>query len=274
MVKSNKNKHSNKLLGAVEFGKLLIETEDLDPLYVSLWESKLPRKQLCQWVTAYICFYHAGVCSYLSERKNFWEAMVAVTRGGAKYPRGSERRHFRGNFATKAVQKLQLQFETAEELVDWVGEAGPNASSIMCRVKTLYGFGDWIAGKVPDLFERIGLIKSKFVEDDVHLMFSSPKKGAEKIYLEQHIGPEEDHLIWAHRYLIRHLGHLKSPPRYDRKINSAETETIFCKYHSHLTGHYPVGKDIHEIREGLMKYARCKTAQKLLANLPKVVQHA
>jgi len=253
-------------LGVVPFGRLLIETGDLDPLYIALWEAKLSKSQITRWLACYFCFYHAGLSCWASEQGG-WNVLDKIALGGTAYPRGSERRHFRGAFAVEAVRRLRTQFRDAEEMLTWIGSAGPRADKVMQRVRTLYGFGEWIAGKVPDVLERLKIAPIQFVDRDVDLMFDSPKKGA--LEVAKRYAPSDDPLLSAHHYLIGNLGHLKAAPRYERRINVQETETIFCKWKSHLGGHYPLGKDSIEIRHGLLKYAGCKTAQRMLKVLPK-----
>ena len=51
-----------------------------------------------------------------------------------------------------------------------------------------------------------------------------------------------------------------------RRVNVQEVETIFCKYKSHLKGHYPVGKDSEEIRHALEGWG--DTAQELQKYIP------
>jgi len=257
---------NRRKLGVVEFGQLLIETGDLDPLYIALWGAKMPRKQLCRWLVCYFCYYHAGLCCWASERGG-WEVLDEIARGGTAYPRGSERRHFRAQTAITAVAKLREQFGDAEEMLNWISDAGPRANKVMQRIRTLYGFGEWIAGKIPDVLDRLNLAKIEFVERDVDLMFDSPKKGA--LDVARRYAQGDDPLLFAHRYLMNNLGHLKAAPRYERTINVQETETIFCKWKSHLSGHYPPGKDSYEIRHGLLRYAKCKTAQRMLKALPR-----
>jgi len=257
-------KHDSKeRLGAEEFGRLLLTTGDLDPLYIALWEAKLDRPLLCKWLLAYFCFYSAGLACWIVDQKDYWKTMALVPEGGTDYPRGAERRHFRGKLAIESIKKLQSRYSSPEDLIDCVGEAGPNVKPIMGRVKTLYGFGEWISWKVPDICERLGIMEVKFVDEDCHLMFCSSIQGATEI--SQRYALSNDPVMAGHRYLIRKLGTLLSPPIYDRRINVQETETICCKWHSHLGGHYPIGKDTIEIKHGLLRYKESKVAQKLLS---------
>lgn len=236
---------SKERLGVVEFGQRLIETGDLDPLYIALYNAKFPRPKMCKWLVCYWCYYHAGLCCVASEQRNFFGFLLEVAQGGTKYPRGSERRHFRGNLAVDSVKRMAATFDSAEDIVDWLVAAGPSAAGIMKRVKTLHGFGEWISWKVPDMIERLGLAPVEFVEDDVRLMFKSSLDGAAEV-AKRHGGTHAANpLLFAHRYLIRKLGRLEAPPSFDRRINVQETETVFCKWKSHLGGHYPLGKDSH-----------------------------
>lgn len=256
-------------LGVLEFGRKLVESGDLDPLYIALYEAGMSREKLCRWLIAYWCFYHAGLCCWICERKDFFGTLVQVAETGSTYPRGTERRHFRGDMSVKSTTKLGEQFNSGQSMIKWLGEGGPRATGIMKRIKSLYGFGEWISWKVPDMLDRLNLASVKFVDRDVELMFDASKKGA-LLTCEACGINSEDQLMKAHRYLIRYLGKLKSPPRYERRINVQETETIFCKWKSHLNGHYPVGKDTHEIIEGLQKYEPTTTSKKMVEVLERL----
>jgi hypothetical protein len=78
----------------------------------------------------------------------------------------------------------------------------------------------------------------------------------------------EDPLMAAHLYLMEHLGHMKAPPRYERAINLQETETVFCKWKSHLVGRYDVGRDTERARKQFMKYSSCNLSMHLLERMP------
>jgi len=259
---------SKERLGAVEFGRLLLSTGDLDPLYIALWEAKLPKPLLCKWLLAYFCFYNAGLACWVVSQKDYWKAMGMVPKGGTDYPRGAERRHFRGDFAVKAIQKLQEQYLNPQQLFDWIGQAGSTVKPIMNRVKTLYGFGEWVSWKVPDICERLGVMKAEFVDSDCNLMFCSSIQGATEI--SARYAPSPTPVMAGHRYLIRKLGTMLAPPTYDRCINVQETETICCKWHSHLGGHYPIGKDTTEIKHGLLRYGESSVAQQLITTITRL----
>lgn len=251
-------------LSIYEFGEQLLQTKDLDPVYVILWEAKLDHEHLCQWLIAYWCFYNVGTASVLSESKDFFNDLYAAVPG-TKYPRGSERRHFRGEAALKAARSLLELRQTCPKLIEGLGtvDEKPTLSEVVKRVKRWRGFGDWIAFKVADMLERLGLCQVQFAPDDIFNMFDSPKDGA--ILMAERHGPAQgDVYIWAYNELMNKLGHHKAPPGLNRRINIQEIETILCKSLSNDHGKYPMGKDTKEIREALIRYGRCKTSQQLL----------
>jgi hypothetical protein len=253
-------------LGIYEFGRQLLETEDLDPVYVILWEAELPTKKLHRWLLAYWCFYHVGVASYLSEYRGdeFYTKLMESTFG-TTHPRGTERRHFRGQQAKVIVESfIKSDVDPSKILHSLdIGKKEISAKEVMYRVKTLRGFGDWISFKVADMLERLGICPVQFKPEDIFEMFDSPRKGAE--LMEEKHGPAKGNTYtWAHNQLLRKFRTYTAPPRHERRINIQEIETILCKWKSHLSGHYKVGKDTVEIEEGLRLYGTCKTSRKLL----------
>lgn len=264
------------MLSVFEFGKQLIESQDLDPVYTMLHHAK-PSKfdrgkiglwpaELCEYVIAYLMFYHCGTASWIVDQLNFWQAALEAART-AKHPRSSERRHFRGEAAVKAVLALQAHNLTCSELINSLESrngAKTQLQDVVARVKQWRGFGDWAAFKVADICERLGLLEVEFSPMDIFNMYDSPRKGADLV-AEQLGIPETGKYIRVYNRLIKNLGHLKAPPRFERTINIQEIETILCKFKSHVDGHYEVGKDIKEVHHGLLKYEYTPTAKLLLA---------
>jgi hypothetical protein len=158
--------------------------------------------------------------------------------------------------------------------MDYLLDGKPTAAVMMARVKNLYGFGEWVKWKVPDMIDRLGIASVEFTEADLVHMFDSSKKGAmatcEQYRLIPFIESPLNRMTLAHRFVLRAMGKRRAPPLYDRPLNVQETETIFCKWKSHLGGHYPVGKDTHEIGLGLRRYGECPTTKALLRGLQNV----
>lgn len=116
------------------FGRHLITSGDLDPIYTALVRAEkagdysIP--QLCRWLVAYWCYYSAAVASFLSEKEGeeFWHWMTVAARNeeetpvGGRWPRGHERRHFRAAIALNSVSSLQARYaERPENMVLYIG---------------------------------------------------------------------------------------------------------------------------------------------------------
>lgn len=247
-----------------EFGEALLRTQDLDPVYVMLHGARMDRAQLERWCVAYWCFYHAGAASYLSalEGEEFWVMMLRAAanttsppvKPGERWPRASERRYFRGPNCIKAVEWMANRWDEPEGLVDHlVGMSQPigqprTEKSVMEAVQELPLFGPWIGFKVADMFERVLGVPVQF-SPDIGLIYKSPREGLENYYKEvdgRH-GTIEDH----YAYLMSYFAQYSAPPDLKRSCNVQECETILCKHHSHVNGHYPVGKDIREVGHAL-----------------------
>jgi hypothetical protein len=244
-------------MGIYEFGRQLIETLDLDPIYVLLYNSEMrdDGKEVGKWLLAYWCFYHCGTASWITDQKDYWKAFMQAA-SSKEWPRSSERRHFRGIQAVKATQALIDMKKTPQQIVSDIGnhyEGRITFSIAFERAKRLRGFGDWIGFKVTDMLERLDLAPITFQPSDIFSIFDSPRKGAEAMAIYH--GPSTGEVCqWAHDELVSYLADLKAPPSFDRPINIQEAETILCKFKSHLSGHYEVGKDIKEVHHGLKTF--------------------
>lgn len=261
-----------KRLGCAAFGEELIMSCDLDPVYVAVRYGGLRgHAQLCRLLVAYWCLYHLGAAARLSElpEKKFWKQLgAAAANVGSSYlplvarnrwPRGTERRHWRGQQALASYASVRERARgNAEALVDWLG-AGVTFTEVLRRTNALRGFGPWVGFKVADMLERVGDYPISF--DDCELAFyAEPRQGAAlyvgsvrglKARADPHgfVRCAVGHLLHEAR-----LGALRAPPVLGgnhRRINVQEVETVLCKWKSHLGGHYALGKDTREVHHGL-----------------------
>src|ERR1019366_1281680 len=105
------------------------------------------------------------------------------TPNGERWPRTSERRHFRGALATKAVAELRARYKKPEGFFQYLIQ-GPYPilfSVIRERVSEQYSYGGWFSFKAADLIERVLRISVKFSETEVFL-YDEPRAGAELVY--------------------------------------------------------------------------------------------
>ena len=56
-------------LSVYDFGAQLLETKDLDPVYVMLHEADLGKPTLYRWLIAYWAFYHCGTAAWASNAR-------------------------------------------------------------------------------------------------------------------------------------------------------------------------------------------------------------
>ncbi len=268
-----------------EFGRHLIASGDLDPVYIALPKAIPDTDQGYRWLISYWCFYHCGAASYMSEQEgnNFWNIMMTAAKNelptpdGGRWPRGHERRHARGGQGVRMVADLRAKYGShPEQMVSGlVGacEGGVLFSDVARKVRTHVLFGPWISFKVGDMLERVLGCPVNFDDADV-FMFKDPVKAAlmlwrTKLNLPETARPKYQGVAIREivGYLEKEFNDLFAPPGRDRGIQLQEVETVLCKWKSHMNGHYPLNNDIDEINEGLVDWG--ETAKTFHHFMPK-----
>lgn len=284
-------------LSIYEFGEHLLTSGDLDPVYIALHKAELDEAQLYRWLLAYWCFYHCGVASYISEAQGdeFWQQMLIAGQNtygsptGERWPRGSERRHFRGEACIKALHQMRERFPDPADAVRWIAEHVTQTGepipfvNIAARAKGLPLFGPWISFKVGDMLDRLGIVPVNFDQASV-FMFTDPVKAALMLWRQHERLPAEaqpkdeatklriiDNVV-AH--LTDHFKDHTAPPIHERPVGLQEIETILCCWKSHMNGHYPLYNDMTEINAGLRDWLpHSETARALYHAMPKEPGH-
>jgi hypothetical protein len=264
-------------LGVEAFGRRLIETRDLDPAYVGLVGAKLPRAQLARWLLSYWCFYDVGAASWMAEQEDvhFWTCMSKAAANlpecsprilglpADRWPRGGERRHFRGAKSVAAVAWLSKKYPRPEEAVERLA-ATKRAEQVMSIVEGWPMFGGWASFKVADMVERVWGAPISFPENTC-LLYDEPLAGLKLAAQRAGIVNLESY----HDRLLDYFERFPAPPTDDRPCGPAECESILCKTKSYWGGHYFLGKDIREHRAALVGWGA--TAQQILAAYPALV---
>lgn len=267
--------------GIRRFGAQLLISGDLDPVYVALLNANLPAAQLSRWLVAYWCFYHSGFASAASERRrgDFWAFMEEAARNktetpvGGRWPRGTERRHFRGEAARKALYGLRKRYgDRPEDMVDYVATGRSSVRAVIRRAETHDGFGPWIAFKVADMVDA--LIRPVEQDDLSLFLYHTPRQSILEHYergiIRTKLRDEEDRLEFAMDWLQRSFESYTIP--HKRNTSPPDwfaLETVWCKHLSHMHGHYEFNKDIDEIRHGLEPWVtHSPTARKFLRGMP------
>lgn len=280
-----------------QFGRHLIVSGDLDPVYIALHKMELDEPQLHRWLIAYWCLYHCGAACWLSEQKGdrFWAGLLDAASNtepaptGDRWPRGHERRHFRGAAARNAVIKLTERFSSQPEgMVSYILGGtrltrGIPFEEVSGRAQEYPLFGPWIGFKVADMVDRVLGVRVDFTEAAV-FMFKDPRMAALKLWRLKAGLPDTAHPKDARaenaivhevvKHLVIEFSDLQAPPLNDREIGLQEVETVLCKWKSHMNGHYPLNNDIDEIVEGLLSWQTAsETARSMKWNIPPRLEH-
>lgn len=267
----------HKITEVIEFGEALIRTGDLDPVYIALYAAGLPGDQMRRLLLAYFCFYHLGAAARLSEMEgeSFWALMETAAENnlppstddlpGERWPRGTERRHFRGQKCVDAVRRFEKKAPNApEEIISALVDELPKPLQLVDIINYIQGkwpmCGAWLAFKAADILERVLGVPIVF-PNDLTLFYKEPRAA-----LDMLIVPAEQ----ANAKLLKHFSKFMAPPKVGRRCNIQEVETVCCKWKSGVNGHYWIGKDIHEIRNALKGWG--DTAEMLLRYMPKEVE--
>lgn len=270
----------------IAFGRQLIETEDLDPLYVGVYHAQMDKQDLAAFLVAYWCFYNAGFAAEavdeltVGDPCTYWNVLLYAA-SGRETARAAERRHFRGGKAVEAVRELSSTYprgprQAVDDLVSIASVCTP-FGRVSNAIQTWPMFGPWIAFKAADMIDRCGYAR---VNDEgcSLAMYDAPRAGAAalaELTGFRQDGPNaglgngapDDPVQWAVNELLAAYADLRAPPAYDRPLNVFEIETVLCKTKSAMGGHYHLGKDTKEIKAMLAKYPGY-FAKQILRHMP------
>lgn len=281
-----------KRLDVVSFGRLLLETGDLDPIYIALNRTGWSLQKKARWLMVYCAYYHAGVACYIADTEDgelFWEWMMTAARNedaeptpfGARWPRGHERRHFRGQQAVKGVQDWQHRYPEHPELM-FINLAQPNLrdvkkfESVRARALEHRSVGEWLSFKMVDLVDAcMGVHVDQ--SNVMNFMYDTPRNSLlrewrERIGMGQSVRPRDETatIVAMNEWLLHEMRGLDCPHKPGRPVDNFCLETIWCKHQSHLNGHYPLLNDIEEIRAGLQPWLSCSpSAREFMECMPR-----
>lgn len=251
-------------LSIAELGEQLVTSGDLDPVYVALNNSGLPERQRLRWLVAYCAFYSCGAACFLSEFEGaaFWHWMGAAARNdeptpvGGRWPRGHERRHFRGGAAQRGIADWAGHHPWPESMFRFIAGQGGTVNSVISRARSHYSVGQWLGFKMADLVDAcLGVALDQTDLDP--FLYDTPRRSLLRVWTEDlHPGaappePERPAVVEALGWLAAQLRHLTSPHKAGQPLDAFCLETVACKHLSHLHGHYPLFNDLDDIRHGL-----------------------
>lgn len=267
------------------FARQLILSGDLDPVYLGVQACKFDRLESARWLIAYWCFYHSGVACHLCHFDGpvFWDKMliaaantVAAPNDIGRWPRGAERRHFRGNAAVDAVNALREQYSRPESMLEFLVGGRMSVVDVIQRAQRHRLFGPWISFKIADMIDA--LVKPVLQDDLAPFLYKTPADSiryhSPNLPLSPRPRTDAELLRDAMLWLCGELSDLRVPHKPQVAVDYFVAETVWCKHLSHLHGFYPPGKDSREVREGVEKWAGvAECAERFLSGLP-VAAHA
>lgn len=243
-------------LDLIPFGHALLDTLDLDPIYVILVGGNLDKKLLYRWILSYLFFYHAGVASKIAESEDFYR--TAQQAQNEKWLRGRERRHFRGKQSQYTLDWMKVAFPQPEKAIESLIGAKTFAQ-VWMRLDSWPMFGAWAIFKTADLLDRVVGNPVKLDIDDLRF-YDAPYEAAKMWFPKWSLKQTVE-------YVLEQYKDRQAPPRFERPFGILEAETCLCKSASHMNDHYPVGNDTHEISEHLEGWG--DLAKELKKHLPK-----
>jgi len=227
-----------------------IYTGDSDPVYWAVARAKQKPSHGYPWATrfcvAMLAYYHTGTAAVAAdyEGEEFWKHLHEIYPVA---PRGSERRHFRGEAGLKSLRSMQKFVHTPEDFFSVFGKDYA-AVSRQCQ-KYLSGFGPYFQLKVCDYMDRCLGLK---IESYDGLEKNLPTEPARAVELMIPTAP----IPYAFKRLCDEMASkgILAAPMFDRLVGPAEVETSLCGWKTTKYKGNWFGADILDKREALRGY--------------------
>lgn len=254
-----------------KFGRHLMESEDIDPLYPVLrhLQQDMDEEQALWHSFLYVAWYNLPSATAAFARYPTPRAGV-VDLANEGWPTGVERRNHRGVSFALARHLQSYLAATKRGQARWYREgvgthqvtdtqallAGLpkdrfsnqwNWHIVNERLQMLYGNGRWAAYKHCEVLRRVNGMPLE-APDMGHQFSSGPRQGLATLY-----GDLEGQTSAVIAELDRRgLDLQKRLVRRGLVVDIEELETILCNWKSLLKGKYYVGHDIDELQEQIM----------------------
>lgn len=247
-----------------EFGKALLDENDLDPLYVMAHGAKITKEEGEKYTLGYLLSYNTGVASLLTSSVDFWKEASKYS-ASSSLPRGTDRRHFRLPESARIITQLSDRYDTPSDWIKYCrGKGLSSLKGTMLKVRSHRGFGPTIAFKASDMLEQLHGLKLIFQTNDPKLMSKAPKQGAEMVAESEGYEDRKTLYLHVHNRILERIGDVLVPPLFSRKMAVMETETILCKYSHYRKGRYYVGKGKESQRKGLEPHRGNEIVEKMI----------
>ena len=241
-----------------KFGKHMLASKDLDPIYPVLKELHTARamdQEQALWHSfLYVAWYHLPVSHAAFE----WMPKRApvprkLKRIGETWPTGIERRSNRGGkvfthidsfVAVTSHLPLREWFRNGFVEAQTQGKRHANWRTLNERLQAVWGNGRWAAYKHCEVLRRVHGLPVE-APDMGHRFSSGPREGLATLY--GHLEGQGEAAIAVLDARDRDLQ--KRLLGFGLDVDVEELETILCNFKSLLAGRYYPGHDIDEMQE-------------------------
>lgn len=225
-----------------ELCDVVVLTGDLDPLYdftVAVGKDKGPL-WTARFVTHLLTFYDVGGAvqtADLTTEGSFWDYVIA---NYDHFPRGTNRRHSRGDIGRKYV----LNCEKVGSPTVFLQEAwAPNYTALVKKMNDHFqgcGYGPYFIWKVMDYQDRVlGRPVQLLLHEAIKHMPDEARKGAALLWPKV---PLQDVLT----AVVQHMWKHPAPGLANRTCGFSEAETMLCALRGWYNNDYVVGQDLLE----------------------------
>ena len=213
----------------LDFARWYVESTELDPLYVGLRGAQLPMHIKARFIVGMLLFYHCGSAGQLAlgHGDDFWED---ARRFYDTLPRGSYRRHFRGDLGRRTIDAWAARWPNPVDMVhDWMmyAELGTDNPKVLKQrdiekwAEKVPQLGPYFTWKLGDYTEVLTdtFVDYRGCEKHAH---NIPLKGAASIFP----GDPAQALSDVAFYMM--MADLRAPHAPHRLVNIQEAETVCC----------------------------------------------
>lgn len=238
----------------VSFSRYLLQSGDIDPDYMFIREFCAKQRwgaaMMVKWILLKVVVYDS-----VSELEHLiYNVPLSKLRFGA------ERRKSKNN-ATKYLSNIREYFGgNVLKRVDYLLDS----SEPLKEIQTVEGFGPWAAWKLMDLVHCCIGGGALDPNTDFRKAYEFPLKG---LLMVNGIDENSELLqdskvyrlcmknVWG---MLKPVMKVKTPHNYFQGVRLNELETLLCKYHSYMHGHYHPGEDIMRLKKNIQasKYPR------------------
>ncbi len=255
-----------------EFAAELIASKEIDPSYNMLVNARahFGDEWVKRYCVGYLLFYHTGVASDIASASDFW---AEVERDFDSKPRGTERRHFRGEKARAAVRDYKRWMPSGEIMFDYPREAN-SYPDFHRKIKTyLPQFGDYFIWKWHD-FAMCVFEDDRSMSGFERLLPAPPRKALNQMWPTLKMEP-------ALKLVTKQIQRTRNPFVGWRPCGPSEAETIACSFKGYVLASRPtyIGFDIKEKHGQLFNTTHEQVLREMLPpivppNRYKVIQDA